>query len=184
MLLVLLTAACGSAQPASSVPATAPAAAPPSAAVAAESVPVPSPPAEIAVAYNPLTAAEADVLLHKGTEYRGTGEYTDLDQDGTYLCRQCNAPLYRSQDKFHSGCGWPAFDDELPGAIERHRDHSHGMERVEIVCANCKGHLGHVFAGERMTAKNTRHCVNSISMRFVPAGQPLPATIVLPKPAK
>lgn len=136
------------------------------------------------MAYNPLTAAEARVLLHQGTEARGTGEYTDLDAEGVYVCRQCNAPLYRSQDKFHSGCGWPAFDDEMPGAIERHRDQSHGMERVEIVCANCKGHLGHVFAGERMTAKNTRHCVNSISMRFVPAGQPLPAPIVLPKPAK
>jgi methionine-R-sulfoxide reductase len=128
--------------------------------------------------YNKLTAFEADVLLRKGTERAGTGEYTDHEADGTYVCRQCNAALYRSQDKFHSGCGWPSFDDEIKGAIERHRDFSHGMVRVEIVCANCKGHLGHVFEGERMTEKNTRHCVNSVSMRFVPAGKELPPKIV------
>ena len=130
-------------------------------------------------AYNPLTTFEASVIRDKGTERAFTGEYTDSSADGTYICRQCNTPLYRSKDKFHSGCGWPSFDDEIPGAVERHDDSSHGMVRTEIVCKNCKGHLGHVFEGERMTAKNTRHCVNSVSMRFVPEGQDLPKPIVL-----
>jgi methionine-R-sulfoxide reductase len=133
-----------------------------------------------APAYNQLTAAEAQVILQKGTERAGTGEYTDLEADGTYICRQCNAPLYRSKDKFHSGCGWPSFDDEIEGAVERHDDSTFGMQRIEIVCKNCGGHLGHVFTGERMTDKNTRHCVNSVSMRFVPQGQELPKTIVRP----
>lgn len=140
-----------------------------------------APAKEPMAAYNPLTAFEADVLLRKGTERAGTGEYTDTTADGTYVCRQCNAPLYRSKDKFHSGCGWPSFDDEIAGAVERHADSSYGMTRVEIVCANCKGHLGHVFEGEHMTEKNSRHCVNSVSMRFVPAGQELPKKIVLAK---
>jgi peptide-methionine (R)-S-oxide reductase len=130
-------------------------------------------------AYNPLTPEEARVILDKGTERPGTGEYTDLEAAGTYVCRQCNAALYQSEDKFHSGCGWPSFDDEIPGAVERHEDRSHFMVRTEIVCANCKGHLGHVFHGERMTEKNTRHCVNSVSMRFVKQGDPLPPPIVL-----
>jgi len=128
--------------------------------------------------YNPLSGLEAHVILEKGTERAGTGEYTDHEADGTYICRQCNAALYRSADKFHSGCGWPSFDDEIAGAVERHADTTHGMVRVEIVCKNCKGHLGHVFEGERMTRKNTRHCVNSVSMRFVPAGTELPKPIV------
>jgi peptide-methionine (R)-S-oxide reductase len=131
--------------------------------------------------YNRLQGIEADVILRKGTERAGTGEYTDLDAEGTYICRQCNAPLYRSDDKFHSGCGWPSFDDEIDGAVDRHRDLSHGMLRVEITCQNCQGHLGHVFEGERMTEKDTRHCVNSVSMRFVPKGQPLPPKIVRKK---
>lgn len=134
-----------------------------------------------AMAYNKLNEIESYVLLEKGTERAGTGEYTDLKDDGLYICRQCNAPLYRSADKFHSGCGWPSFDDEIAGAIQRHEDVSFGMVRVEIVCKNCGGHLGHVFHGEGMTEKNTRHCVNSVSMRFVPAGQEPPKPIVIKK---
>ncbi|MGC6489305.1 MAG: methionine-R-sulfoxide reductase [Planctomycetota bacterium] len=148
---------------------------------AAATTPAATAPAEApAMSYNQLNEQETYVLLNKGTERAGTGEYTDLKDDGLYICRQCNAPLYRSDDKFHSGCGWPSFDDEIEGAIERHEDVSFGMVRTEIVCKNCKGHLGHVFHGERMTEKNTRHCVNSVSMRFVPKGQAAPKTIVLP----
>lgn len=128
-------------------------------------------------AYNELTDFEKYVILEKGTERAGVGEYTDTEDPGTYICRQCNAALYKSDHKFHSGCGWPAFDDEIPGAVERHRD-ADGM-RVEIVCNNCKGHLGHVFEGERFTDKNIRHCVNSVSMIFVPEGDDLPEMIKL-----
>jgi peptide-methionine (R)-S-oxide reductase len=130
--------------------------------------------------YNPLDENAAFVILRKGTERAGPGGYTLTKDPGTYICRQCNAMLYLAKDKFESHCGWPSFDDEIKGAVDRVRDAD--GRRVEIVCSNCQGHLGHVFTGERMTQKNTRHCVNSISMKFIPEGKPIPKKIVIKKP--
>ena len=116
----------------------------------------------------PLSGLEADVLLRKATEAPYSGEYVDNHAAGTYICRQCGMPLYHSDDKFESGCGWPSFDKEVAGAVRRVPDAD--GRRVEIICANCGGHLGHVFEGEGFTQRNTRHCVNSLSMKFAPAG--------------
>lgn len=115
---------------------------------------------------NKLTQEEERVIIYKGTEAAFTGKYENYFQNGTYVCRQCGTPLYNSAAKFHSGCGWPSFDEDITGSVIRQTD-SDGR-RTEILCSGCGGHLGHVFEGEGFTAKNFRHCVNSVSIDFVP----------------
>ncbi|MFH1916901.1 MAG: methionine-R-sulfoxide reductase [Nanoarchaeota archaeon] len=116
--------------------------------------------------FKKLTKDEEQIIVHKGTEPPGTGEYDKFFEEGTYTCRRCNASLYHSKDKFDAHCGWPAFDDEIAGSVKRLPDAD--GRRTEIQCKKCGAHLGHVFLGERLTKKNTRHCVNSRSMKFIP----------------
>ena len=125
--------------------------------------------------FNPLTAEEKQIIEEKATERPFTGEYDNFYKEGTFVCRKCNAPLYSSKAKFDAGCGWPSFDDDFPNAVKRATD-ADGI-RTEILCANCGGHLGHVFEGEHMTDKDTRHCVNSLSIKFIPKDQPMPEVI-------
>jgi peptide-methionine (R)-S-oxide reductase len=127
------------------------------------------------MAYNTLTQEEKRVIEDKQTEYPFTGEYDDFYEKGTFICRKCHAPLYASQTKFDAGCGWPAFDANFPDAVKRMVDDD--GRRVEILCAHCSAHLGHVFEGEGFTASNTRHCVNSISLKFIPLGEELPEVL-------
>ena len=126
--------------------------------------------------FSHLTPEQQHILKDKGTEAPFTGEYNEHFDAGIFICRACENPLYESNTKFNSGCGWPSFDDEIEGAITRYEDSSGGRSRTEICCKKCDGHLGHVFAGEQITEKDTRHCVNSLSIRFKPYSQLQKAT--------
>lgn len=124
------------------------------------------------MAYNKLTSAEQHIIEDKGTEAPFSGEYDNFYEDGTFICRRCNTPLFSAKAKFDAECGWPAFDDTFPGAVKEVTDAD--GRRTEILCGHCNAHLGHVFVGEHLTDKNTRHCVNSLSIKFIPEGKPLP----------
>ena len=117
--------------------------------------------------FDNLTAEEKRIIIMKGTERPGSGLYNKYFEKGIYICKACNNQLFNSNAKFQSNCGWPSFDEEINGSIVRHQDSSFGMKRTEICCANCNGHLGHVFEGEELTERNIRYCVNSLSMKFV-----------------
>lgn len=127
--------------------------------------------------FNVLTPEETKVIEEKVTETPFSGEYDNFFQEGTFICRKCNNPLFSSRAKFDAGCGWPAFDENFPNAVKRIPD-SDGL-RTEIQCSSCNGHLGHIFEGENFTNKNTRHCVNSLSLRFIPANQTLPKPLFI-----
>lgn len=117
--------------------------------------------------WNSLTKEESYIIELKGTEYPNSGKYNKFSQNGIFVCRRCEHPLYSSNSKFDSGCGWPSFDADFENNVNRVKDTD--GRRVEIICGNCAGHLGHVFEGEFFTEKNTRHCVNSLSIKFIPA---------------
>lgn len=125
--------------------------------------------------YNNLTPKEKRIIEDKGTEAPFSGEYDNFYKDGIFICRKCNAPLFSSKAKFDAKCGWPSFDENFPNALERLVDAD--GRRIEIECANCKAHLGHVFEGEHLTDKDTRHCVNSLSIRFIPKEEKLPEVL-------
>ncbi len=124
------------------------------------------------MSFNKLTSEESRVIEDKGTERPFSGEYDNFYKEGTYICRRCNNPLFDSKTKFDAGCGWPAFDENFDGALEQLPD-ANGS-RTEIECGNCNAHLGHVFTGEKMTNRDTRHCVNSLSIQFIPKDEKLP----------
>lgn len=127
------------------------------------------------MAFNKLTSEEEGIIIGKKTEAPFTGEYDDFYDEGTFICRRCNSPLFSSQSKFDAGCGWPSFDEEYPNSLKRIPD-SDG-QRTEIQCANCGAHLGHEFLGEHLTQKNTRHCVNSLSIKFIPKDGKMPPVL-------